>query len=103
MNRWMKGTVPVLLAGGLFGLAGVSCSDADEAYDCANICEKYSDCIDDDLDELDCIDRCEDNADADSDFADMADDCEACIDDESCVDAAVECTDECAVVVAEST
>ena len=103
MKDFMKRAMPAIILGTALGLTGVSCSEADEAYDCASVCEKYSDCVDDELDKTDCIDRCEDNADADADFADAADDCETCIDDQSCAEAAVECTDECAVVVAEST
>jgi hypothetical protein len=87
----------------LASFCGVGCSEAEQIYDCTSVCEKYSECVDEDLDQSDCVDRCESNADADKDFEEQASDCEDCIDGESCVDAAVECTTTCAPVIAEST
>lgn len=84
-------------------LAAVGCGEAERTYDCANICDTYSDCIDDGIDKSDCVDRCEDKGQADPDFAEQADECEKCIDDKSCTEASVECATKCAGVVAEST
>ncbi len=83
-------------------LAFVGCSDAEEAFDCIQICNKYSDCFDEDWDHTACVDHCEDAADASTDFAAQADACETCIDDQACDDAAASCADECTGVVAES-
>ncbi len=81
----------------------VGCSEAERTYDCAQICDKWAECYDDDLDETACVDKCEDKGDADADFEMQANECEACIDDSSCVEATFDCTDECAGVIAEST
>lgn len=85
-----------------FGLA-VGCSGAERLFDCTQICQKYSECIDDSIDEADCVSNCEGHGDDDQDFADAASDCEDCLDDKSCTEATVECATKCAGVVAEST
>jgi hypothetical protein len=87
---------------GLMGLA-VGCDTADRIYDCAKICDKYSDCIDDSIDKADCVSSCESHGDDDMDFASKANDCEQCLDDKSCTEATVECGVGCAEVVAKST
>jgi hypothetical protein len=83
--------------------ASVGCSEAERTYDCARVCTRYAECIDDEIDTVECTDRCEDEAEADPDFADQANACEHCIDDETCAEATVECATSCAWVVAEST
>lgn len=87
----------------LLSLSTFACSEAERTYDCAKICDAYSDCYDKDLDKVSCVDTCEDKGDADEQFEIQANDCEACIDGASCVDATLECTDECAWVVGAST
>jgi hypothetical protein len=74
------------------------CDDIDQAFDCAQICQRYEDCIDQDYDVDACTDRCEDNADESDDFADQADACENCLDDRSCA-GSFPCIDECVGVV----
>lgn len=91
------------LLASLGALASVGCSEAERTYDCARICTRYAECIDDGVDTVECTDRCEDQGQEDPDFAEQADDCESCIDDEECSAAAVECATSCAWVVAEST
>jgi hypothetical protein len=81
----------------------VGCSEAERTYDCAQICSKWADCHDEDLDETDCVDKCEDEGDADADFEMKANECEACLDDSSCTEATFECATDCAGVIAEST
>lgn len=88
----------------VFGaLTAVGCGEAERTYDCIKICDKYAECIDDDINKSDCVDHCEDQGDADPDFAQQADDCEKCIDDESCTAATIECAGTCGPVVAAST
>lgn len=100
----MKPVVNLVLAVGIsFSFFGFGCSEAERTYDCAQICEKYEECVDDELDNTDCIDSCEDQGDNDADFADMASDCEDCLDDTSCTEAAAKCTTTCAEVIASST
>lgn len=76
---------------------------AERTYDCVQICDKYADCYDDDLDKTECVDSCEANGDADPDFEEQASDCEECIDGSSCLEATVDCATQCGSVVAEST
>ena len=97
ITKWMLGMALV----GAVSLVG--CSDAEKAYDCAKICDGYSDCVDDSIDKSDCVKSCKDHADDDMDFAEKASDCESCIDDKSCADAALECLSPCAPVIASST
>ena len=74
----------------------LACDEADETIDCAKICNKYDDCIDEDTDIGACIDKCEDTADRSDDAADQADACESCIDDRSCTGATFNCALQCA-------
>ena len=88
---------PILLFLAL-AISGVACSDVEEAYDCAHICSRYSDCFDGDYDVSACASSCEDNADDDQDYADRASACESCIDDRSCSESFA-CADECIGIV----
>ncbi len=74
------------------------CSEVDEAFDCAQICSRYSDCFDADYDTDACANRCESNADTEAGFADKADSCENCLDDRSC-SGSFACTSECIGIV----
>jgi hypothetical protein len=88
----------------LFALAALTpfalsaCDDIDQAFDCAQICQRYDDCVDSDYDVDGCTDRCETNADESDDFADQADACESCLDDRTC-SGIFPCIDECIGVV----
>jgi hypothetical protein len=84
-------------------LVSTGCAEAERTYDCAKICNKYAECIDDGIDKADCTDRCEDHGQDDDDFEEQASECEDCVSGESCTDATVECSAACAWVVAEST
>jgi len=94
MLRLVSGTVlSVLLA-----FAAASCDTVDQAVDCAKVCQRYDDCVDDDYDVAACRSRCEDRAANDEGFADSADACESCIDDRACVES-FPCIGECAAIV----
>jgi hypothetical protein len=91
---------------GLFtiGLLASACGDdvveeVTNTSDCADVCERYSECFNESYDVSACTDRCEDEADADENFESRLDACETCIDDESCTAAVFECTTECAGIV----
>lgn len=99
----MKTCFGLALVALLGALAMTGCGEANRLYDCTKICNKYSDCINDDIDKAECVDRCEDEGDADPDFEEQADACEKCLDDKSCTEATVECATNCAWVIAEST
>jgi tRNA C32,U32 (ribose-2'-O)-methylase TrmJ len=75
-----------------------ACGEADEAFDCASICNSYDECVKD-TDVVACTSTCEDNADESEAFADRADDCETCLDDQdSCLED-LPCAVECAFLV----
>src|SRR5688572_19578501 len=74
------------------------CGETDEAFDCAQVCSAYDDCVDGDTDQTECVSACEDWADENQDNADRLDDCENCLDGNSCVESAFQCLDECAFI-----
>jgi hypothetical protein len=97
MRSLSRALLPVLLfIGALVPLT--ACDEADEAIDCAMICNRYKDCFDNAYDTEACRNRCEDNADNVADFDDHADDCENCLDDRSCT-GSFACVDECSGIV----
>jgi hypothetical protein len=53
---------------------------------CAEICQKYSDCVTD-IDVSSCTDQCEDRADVDEAYATQAGTCENCLDGRACGEA----------------
>ena len=81
-----------------FAFASTGCDEVDERFDCAQICERYQDCFDNDYDVEACTNRCEDNADTQNGFADKADACENCLDDRSCT-GSFACVSECGGIV----
>jgi hypothetical protein len=80
-----------------FAATGTGCQDAENAYNCDQICDRYKDCFDQNYDAEACQTRCEEKAD-DSSFADKAESCEACVDDKSCT-GSFACVDECVGIV----
>lgn len=77
----------------LLTLGILGCDESDQIVDCAQICDKYNDCIDDDVDRAECIDQCEDKADQNDDGADA---CEDCLDGTTCLEATFQCAVPCA-------
>lgn len=61
-------------------------SEAGRTVDCANICSKYSECIEE-VDVSSCTSECEDKADADSSYQESAAACTECTDDRTCKEA----------------
>lgn len=102
----MKTMANWLFSGILFGsiatLGLTGCGEAEEAYNCAEICETYGDCagrLGADVDVTECVSSCESEADQDENFADKADQCATCLSaDESCTEN-YGCVDDCAGVV----
>lgn len=87
-----------------FGLlATLACSEtADEAtnlVNCHSVCERYSDCVDPDVDVDACTDRCEDEADASEAREERLEACDSCIEDRSCSSAGFNCGTECGGIV----
>jgi hypothetical protein len=85
------------LVAGLFvlGSAGCSTDEIENRITCADVCNRYQECFDDDYDVSACVDRCEDDATADEEKEQRLETCEACIDDESCASALFECSTDC--------
>lgn len=73
--------------------------EIDQVTDCLNICERYQDCVDSDVDLTACTDACEDLAEIDEETQLELDRCDDCLDDRSCqeIDDAA-CFDNCPVV-----
>jgi hypothetical protein len=80
-------------------LTFINCSDAETAIDCAGICERYQECVEDDYDVSACTDRCEQEAENDRDFRDDTNVCNTCIEDRSCADAFLSCATDCVGIV----
>lgn len=73
----------------------------DRNTDCADICERFKDCVGSSYDVDACTDDCQDMT-SNKETANI-DDCAACSGkSESCVDGALDCTSECAGVIAAS-
>lgn len=85
--------VLALVATTLLGVAGCF-HEVDEYADCRNLCERYSECHDPDLDVRDCTNRCRSRVEEGE--QDQADECAMCIDDESsCSSATLVCAADC--------
>jgi hypothetical protein len=83
-------------------ILALGCDAADEIeaeVDCRSVCQRYSDCFDEDYDVTACQDRCEDNIDTGEIEQSDVDACDNCIDDRSCAGGVLSCTTECLSVV----
>jgi hypothetical protein len=104
MNRKINWLLSGLLLAGIAGLGMTSCGEAEEAYNCAEICETYSDCAGNlgvDIDVTACVNDCEDESDRSEDFKQDAEECQVCLDaNESCAEN-IPCAGACAGVVPE--
>jgi hypothetical protein len=104
MKNVMNWMLSGILFGGVAGLAVAGCGEAEEAYNCGEICETYSDCASElgaDVDVTECVTSCENKSDMDEDFKNDAEACQNCL---SAADSCVEnlpCANECAGVVPE--
>lgn len=89
----------------LGGVAAAGCGDDDpidaikNEITCNDVCQRYSDCFDDDYDVSGCTDRCENKATPDEEKEAQLEKCDACIDDKSCASAVFSCTTDCASFV----
>ena len=71
-------------------------------FDCAQICNNYSTCIDSSLDNTACINQCESRGDTEASFENAADACESCLDGKACAQQ-TSCNASCGPVVRAST
>src|SRR5688572_18115019 len=80
--------------------ASISCTEEiANAITCADVCNRYEECIDEDYDVAECTDQCENEASSDEDKEDRLEACDACLDDTSCAEAVLECTTDCVGVI----
>ena len=76
----------------------------DTVADCANLCDRYQECFDSEVDVGDCTARCQSRVD-DGD-GDLADRCDSCLDDHpgssttACLEAAAACYSPCNTLLA---
>ena len=91
--------IPAALVALLLGNFAVACSDAENVVSCAQVCDKYKDCINSDYDVTSCTTNCEDTANDSANRQKQLDSCASCIDDRSCTGAVFNCTAECATVI----
>jgi hypothetical protein len=88
----MRGTLATiagaaLLLSGLSGCVGTS--------DCRSYCQRYQQCIEDDIEVNACVDRCEDASDADQEHEEKVRECSTCVETRTCAESFDECVDDC--------
>jgi hypothetical protein len=91
--------IPAAALALLLGNSMLACSDAKNVVSCAQVCDKYKDCINSDYDVASCTSKCEDKANDSADRQDQLESCHSCIEDRSCSGAVFNCTTECASVI----
>jgi hypothetical protein len=69
----------------------------DRTTDCAKICNKYKECLNNDYDTSKCEDSCTDMI--DDQKTKRIDDCESCVDDRSCANSTFACASQCVGIV----
>lgn len=69
----------------------------DRSTDCAQICDKYKDCVKSDYDTDKCADDCSDMVNEED--TQKIDDCQDCLKGNSCTESVFNCTTECAGIV----
>ena len=93
----------MLLLSSAFALASLfSCAEnpvttIDRSSDCAQICDRYKDCINSDYNTSGCRDKCTDMKDPKG--TEKIDRCHDCIKGNSCSGSVFKCTTECAGIV----
>lgn len=94
----MKHSILSLCVAAAAALFLTACEEVEHTLNCAEVCDTYNDCVDDDVDRTECIDACTDFADQNQSNADRTEACAECVDGMSCVDSAFQCIDDCAFI-----
>jgi hypothetical protein len=81
----------------LLGCAESPITTIDRASDCAEICDRYKDCLSSDYNTAKCRDHCTDMK--DSKETEKIDRCQACIKENSCTGSVFKCTTACVGIV----
>jgi hypothetical protein len=92
----MKLLLPLLLLS-MFGCAENPIQTIDRSSDCAEICDRYKDCLSSDYNTEKCRDRCTDMKDPKG--TDKIDRCQKCIRDSSCSGSVFKCASDCVGIV----
>jgi hypothetical protein len=98
MHRFLSNAARTgFVVAGLFVLSSAGCStdEIENRITCADVCNRYQECFDDDYDVSACVDRCEDEATANEQKERRLEACDDCMDNESCVSAVFECGTAC--------
>ena len=74
------------------------CDDVQNAFNCADLCNRYQSCFNSSYDTRACTDRCEDLADESQNFDERANRCQNCLNQNACLEATFNCPD-CAGIV----
>jgi len=87
----MRGTLSAIVGAALllFGLSGCTTND------CVSYCQRYQQCIEDDIEVSQCADRCEDASDADQQHDSKVRECADCVKSRTCAQSFDECVDDC--------
>ncbi|MDY7226345.1 lipoprotein [Hyalangium rubrum] len=87
----MRRTAPGLLFAALILLGLTGCSTSE----CRVYCNRYQQCIEDDIEVDACTDRCEAASEADRDHESKVEECASCVDTRTCAASFDDCVDDC--------
>jgi hypothetical protein len=100
MRKWLTYSfLAALLSAGLVFGTNTGCDDAEAAFDCQSVCDRYKTCFDSTYDVGMCRSRCRAASENDPGYRQRADTCEDCIDQGSCAANAFNCAIPCATIV----
>ncbi|HEX8697602.1 MAG TPA: hypothetical protein VF815_02080 [Myxococcaceae bacterium] len=86
----MRATLPAMVFAALFALGLSGCSTSD----CRSYCQRYQQCIEDDIEVRVCTDRCE-QASEDPEHDAKVRECSNCVESRTCAASFDECVDDC--------
>ncbi len=83
----------------VLALMPLACEDDAEVVEtnttCAQVCDRYQECIDSDLDVENCTANCADRASEGENFAEQINSCNDCLQNRRCPSSVFNCTTEC--------
>jgi hypothetical protein len=103
MSKYMRFLLPLGFVAS-FMVGFTSCDEADEAFDCHNICDDYKRCYDSNFDVGSCRSECRKEADRSQNFEARLDGCSSCVSNqESCASKTFNCATQCTGIIVRST
>jgi hypothetical protein len=92
-----KKAVAIFLGAALAAIVGFvgagGCDNAQNAFNCHDLCNRYQSCFDKSYDTGACENRCTDLANSNQNIDERANRCQNCLNDNSCAGAAFNCPD----------